>query len=249
MPSDLPAGGEGPVDDADCEAGETQSLDCGINERGEQTQTCSDGQWQDDGECNDPDECDDDEEGEIECGRADLGTAKRICVEGQWSEKLCRHPDGMISAGSVHTCAVRDTGKVYCWGINSDGGLGIGDADPQTVADVPVEVKTLEDIVAVAATGSNDRGGLSAHTCALNGDGKVFCWGRGTSGQLGHGVSESSDVPVEVVALDTAVKVVTRTARSCAMDEDGHVVCWGAMGGQHAPAHRQSAAGSRSSDW
>src|SRR5690606_27608147 len=88
----------------DCEEEETRELACGLNERGVQLQTCIEGEWQEDEECEDPDECLDDEEDEVECGRGDLGTAQRTCVEGQWLARLCRHPDHLISAGATHTC-------------------------------------------------------------------------------------------------------------------------------------------------
>src|SRR5262245_32040978 len=48
-----------------------------------------------------------------------------------------------------------------------------------------------------------------AHTCQVNEDGTVRCWGSNTVGQLGNGTrtSERSTLPVLVTDLPTAVAV------------------------------------------
>jgi alpha-tubulin suppressor-like RCC1 family protein len=37
-----------------------------------------------------------------------------------------------ISAGDSHTCAVASSGVVYCWGLNANGQLGVGDLASRT---------------------------------------------------------------------------------------------------------------------
>ena len=57
-----------------------------------------------------------------------------------------------VTTGHWHTCALRSTGEVSCWGRNHDGQLGNGEmgGDDANSA-VPVSVLDITDAVAVAA--------------------------------------------------------------------------------------------------
>lgn len=83
------------------------------------------------------------------------------------------------SAGT-HACARRSTGLVACWGGNVSGQLGDGST---TMRPAPVMVPMPVDVDAVAAGGIADDG--TGHTCALDAEGRVWCWGDAALGQLG----------------------------------------------------------------
>lgn len=70
--------------------------------------------------------------------------------------------------------------------------------------------------------------GLS-HTCALNRDGAVFCWGDNTYGQLGHERQPQPEAsPVAVTALQRdVVEISAGWYHTCARKRDGTVWCWG----------------------
>lgn len=66
------------------------------------------------------------------------------------------------------------------------------------------------------------------HTCALLQATKdVVCWGQGTFGQLGDGLSTSSPTPVKVQGLQGVVAVSAGGLHSCGVEASGTVKCWG----------------------
>ena len=70
--------------------------------------------------------------------------------------------------------------KVYACGEGTCGRLGIGDYSDQPSPRVLSELSTY--VVRRVATSAGGR-----HAMALTADGKVFSWGDGELGQLGHG--------------------------------------------------------------
>ena len=132
-----------------------------------------------------------------------------------------------VDTGAFHTCAVDYEGALYCWGYNGAGQLGVG--GPSGGSDVPVRVTALggHDIVSVA-TGVD-------HTCALDSDGAVYCWGGDTQGQLGDGSpSADQDEPVAVsVGVSSSLhgkevsEITAHRGNTCAIDTDGAAHCWG----------------------
>ncbi len=122
-----------------------------------------------------------------------------------------------VAAGSKHTCALRADGTVVCWGANNVGQLGSG--TPTTPRLLPVPVSGLSNAVALAAG--------AFHTCALQVDGHVRCWGNNASGQLGDGTTANQPAPVLVSGLTNAVAMAAGSGHSCALRADGMVLCWG----------------------
>lgn len=144
-----------------------------------------------------------------------------------------------IVAGNSHTCAVSTGGGLRCWGRGELGQLGLrypgypgntnwGDAPNELPRDLPRDVSVGGVILDVAA------GGL--HTCAITSEGKLKCWGIGSSGQLGNGSFETVAEP-QANGVDLDDDVTSRPSRltagnshTCALRRDGAVRCWGAGG-------------------
>jgi alpha-tubulin suppressor-like RCC1 family protein len=130
-----------------------------------------------------------------------------------------------VAAGGAHTCAVAsvDGGDlgVACWGADQAGQLGDNATDDRAT---PAETKVAIDQAAAVAAGAT-------HTCARTQDGLLYCWGRGSSGQLGLGPGRLVDepLPAPVPGLGTrVVSVAAGDAHTCAALADGSAACWGA---------------------
>lgn len=136
-----------------------------------------------------------------------------------------------VAAGAHHTCGVR-AGRVYCWGRNTDGQLGL---DPTTypVSEKPRQIAGLgegdlktQGIIAIAAG--------SSHTCALDASGNVWCWGKNDLGQLGTSLAGSfifkqvRKSGAGMPALGNVIAISASASTSCAVDGSGGVSCWGA---------------------
>ena len=122
-----------------------------------------------------------------------------------------------LAAGQSHTCALKASGSVSCWGVNANGELGDGTRSSRPT---PVLVTGLSNAVAIAA-------GI-AHTCALRSDATAVCWGFNGDGRLGNGsVGGTSDLPVAVAGLTGATALAAGGRHTCALRVDGTMSCWG----------------------
>ena len=130
-----------------------------------------------------------------------------------------------VVAGNEHTCAIIN-GAAWCWGRDrmTFGQLGDGGAATDSESSVPVAVLNLTSgVTSIAAKWS--------HTCAIQ-NGAVWCWGRGTEGQLGNSSNANSHVPVQVrtseANLTGATAIAAGVKVSCAIyGSNNALVCWG----------------------
>lgn len=95
-----------------------------------------------------------------------------------------------MAAGTIHTCALDDRGRAYCWGATAlgFGELGIGDANG--AAD-PVSVQTDVRFEAIYASKANQ---IRGHSCGISLDASAWCWGSNEEGALG---APSEDICVQ----------------------------------------------------
>jgi alpha-tubulin suppressor-like RCC1 family protein len=139
-----------------------------------------------------------------------------------------------VVAGGTHTCALRTSGNVMCWGLGTDGQLGYGATASIGNIESPASAGTvyLGDGVEVEEIAA----GFS-HSCALLTTGDIMCWGSGTFGKLGYsnvdaiGDTEhpASAGTVNIGAGVTAKQVATSSSgdSTCALLTTDDVMCWG----------------------
>lgn len=125
-----------------------------------------------------------------------------------------------IAAGYAHTCAVTDSEKLYCWGDNDYGQLGIGSTSNK-------ETKAI----AVGGNFVTVAGGL-AHTCATKSDNSIWCWGDNAYGKLGKGNDDdnTSNYAPASLAIGGAIGIASGKNHSCALirpSTQSEVYCWG----------------------
>lgn len=66
------------------------------------------------------------------------------------------------------------------------------------------------------------------HNCFLNIDGRAWCWGWGTQGQMGNGDTVTRNFsPVAVDAPVRFVQIAAAENHTCGIDENGAAFCWG----------------------
>lgn len=128
-----------------------------------------------------------------------------------------------IGLGLDHSCALTQSGQVYCWGWNQYGQVGMGTVGETAYITRPQLVADVANVVAITA-GDN-------HTCVLQRSGDVRCWGDNYSGQLGvrtvTGDVATYPSAVLVSGLNNVVAIAAGGAHTCALLQRGDVTCWG----------------------
>ncbi|KAK1552874.1 hypothetical protein Q3G72_024799 [Acer saccharum] len=76
--------------------------------------------------------------------------------------------------------------RVWSWGAGTEGQLGTGRLEDEYSPQLLHQLHFLSSVTVLACGG--------AHVLALTSGGRVFSWGRGNSGQLGHGDNNNNNM-------------------------------------------------------
>lgn len=131
--------------------------------------------------------------------QCELDGAKGVCVE----PGFCAYPDDDCDSGRRFE---PNADEVAGECVEPGGDTDTGGAD----ACVPM--------TAVAAG--------QAHTCSLDGEGEVWCWGSNTLGALGGPITSFMVEPTRVEGLP-AIESISVSGHTCVLDVDRALWCWG----------------------
>jgi alpha-tubulin suppressor-like RCC1 family protein len=127
-----------------------------------------------------------------------------------------------IGAGSNYSIALANNGRLYACGLGFYGTLGTGGTTNSTTfapVALPIGVTNWLKVFAGAQ-----------HVMAIAGNGALYAWGLGTSGQLGNGSFSSSPLPQRVTApagVGNWLALAAGFYHSLGLGDDGNVYSWG----------------------
>jgi len=124
--------------------------------------------------------------------------------------------DVSVAAGGINTCALAG-GKVWCWGGNEFGQVGINTSGSGAYVSTPQQIG-LTNAQSVAV-------GVGAACAVANG--ALWCWGYDQVGALGTASPTSVLAPTRMPSLTSGVQAVAvGSASACAVTSSG-LACWG----------------------
>lgn len=115
-----------------------------------------------------------------------------------------------------HTLALTENGIVYSWGDGDYGKLGHGNTATHKQPE-RINGPFLGKIVKYIHAGYR-------HSAAVTEDGKLYTWGEGDHGRLGHGDSNARYVPTQVSGLSDVASVACGSSHTLAVSRDGKTV-------------------------
>ncbi|HEX2571721.1 MAG TPA: RTX toxin [Polyangia bacterium] len=167
-------------------------------------------------------------------------TAGRLAYQWAFTSDPSVTPAPYFAYQGASTAILRN----YSYGLSGTLRLDVTDADSNTTT-LSDPFRPIQYIVDPCGPGQPGLVGLTAggnHTCALETNGNVRCWGRGDHGQLGYGnpnnlgVSPATlpkiigDVPQLVDPTEPYPQVAQVAAgyeHTCILYQNGQVTCWG----------------------
>lgn len=188
------------------------------------------------------------------------GVATSGVIAGEKIGTKFTYDSGTASNAQIFTVASSGSGLVYTFDSGSSCSISSGESNCTVMGTVGANstsgsyqfIYTSGDDNDTALTATNGSFTVSTssgssspwpqisagyrHTCALNANGKAYCWGYNSSGRLGDGTTTNSDVPVAVVngsegfTNSGVLNITAGNNHTCAIDADGAAYCWGYNG-------------------
>ncbi|XP_005987770.1 probable E3 ubiquitin-protein ligase HERC1 isoform X3 [Latimeria chalumnae] len=123
-----------------------------------------------------------------------------------------------------HTLAFTTEGEVFSWGDGDYGKLGHGNSSTQKYPKL-IQGPLQGKVVVCVSAGYR-------HSAAVSEDGELYTWGEGDFGRLGHGDSNSRNIPTLVKDISNVGEVSCGSSHTIALSKDGRTV-WSFGGGDN----------------
>jgi alpha-tubulin suppressor-like RCC1 family protein len=127
----------------------------------------------------------------------------------------------VIAAGYQCSLICNSRGKIFSFGYNGDGRLGLGDKKNRFS---PILMKSFEKTELKAISAGND------HSLFLTSQGQVFSCGTNAVGQLGLGYPSQYEITPILIAIDNIMAISSGGMHSLLLDCQGQVFSFGYNG-------------------
>lgn len=124
-----------------------------------------------------------------------------------------------VAVGEFHSCGLRADSVAVCWGWNSAGELG---------THAPLGAVNATPAAVFGELEYHDIASGARHSCGVNAQGKVHCWGLNGSGEIGRNPLVNSTTPFPIASTNSFADVAIGGAHACAIDLQQLIYCWGA---------------------
>ena len=135
-----------------------------------------------------------------------------------------------LTAGYAHTCALTSLSTVVCWGDRSEGQLGDGNISATPITSI--ESSTVQAVHMIGGVSTLGHVALIAagyrHTCAVDVNGQLYCWGNNNYGELG-----TNDMTTYALAVGVEIGNIVGVASgpvansTGVIDGSGTLYCFG----------------------
>lgn len=138
------------------------------------------------------------------------------------------HKISRVSCGKDFSACLTVEGKLYTWGNNTWGNLGINsnqldEMEGNYMVKLPTLVKHLENEQLIQIV-CGDK-----HMLALTNQRRIYSWGDGKNGALGHGNKETVGFPVMIqdLSFEDIIFICAGVNTSAAINSKGQLYTWG----------------------
>lgn len=163
------------------------------------------------------------------CGFGNATNLTEINMSGALAGKTIKK----LSAAENFACVIASDDKIYCWGTNNAGVLGVGQSPAQLASssDPLQTVGPHSSLTAIDITVGN------RSACAIFSNQERYCWGSNSGGVLGVGdnsnrISPTLGVNGEFFGSYKKIRI-TRNSNNgngmiaCAINDTDDLFCWG----------------------